>query len=150
MQLCAIEFARNVIGISDANSTEFNPNTKNPIIQQIVQNETSKMMRLGLQSIEIAINTKTIEVYNCLETKERHRNSYEFNSKYTHEFEQHGMIVGAHNKETNSIEALEIKEHPFFIAVQFHPEYISRPLRPHPLFLGFVKATKQQIFKGNK
>ena len=147
MQLTAIEFARDVLNYKDADSTEFNPSTKNPIIHILEeQNNITNMggtLRLGLYNCHIKKGTKTFEAYQKEDIQERHRHRYELNDKYIPELEKHGLIATGINPERKLVEILELTNHPFFISCQFHPEFLSRPTRPHPLFLGFIKAANK-------
>ncbi len=144
MQLCAIEFARNVLNISDATSLEFDVNAKNPIIAFLDnQYETihkGGTLRLGLYNCKVKENTKAYEAYNLTNIKERHRHRYEFNNEYLKLFEENGMVASGINPDKGLVEILELKEHPWFVACQFHPEFLSRPTRSHPLFQGFIDS----------
>ena len=145
MQLCAIEFARNVLGYKDATSIEFEENAKNPIIA-FLDNQSSTIakggtLRLGLYDCKVKQNTKAFSVYHEELIHERHRHRYEFNNDYLEEFEKHGMIASGINPEKNLVEILELKDHPWFVACQFHPEFLSRPNRSHPLFQGFIDSS---------
>lgn len=144
MQCAVIEFARNVLGLKDANSTEMNPATKNPVIDLL---ETQKKitnkggtMRLGSYPCNILEGTTAWEIYKQKEINERHRHRYEFNNEYLADFEKAGMIASGINPEGGLVEIVEIKDHPWFVGVQFHPEYKSTVANPHPLFVNFVKA----------
>ena len=144
MQCAAIEFARNVLKLENAHSTEMNPETPHPVID-LMENQkliTAKggTMRLGSYVCNITVNTKVHEAYHQLRITERHRHRYEFNNQYLSEFQEHGMIATGFNPERGLVEILELEEHPWFVGVQFHPEYKSRVTRPHPLFVGFVRA----------
>jgi len=145
MQLAAIEYAKNVLLIPDANSTEIDPTTTNPVISlQRGREEDENMggtLRLGLYGCDIKENTKAYEAYQSKFIKERHRHRYEFNNKYLESFEKSHMIISGFNSKYNLVEMVELNNHPWFVAVQFHPEFLSRPLRPHPLFKDFIKAT---------
>jgi CTP synthase len=148
MQLAVVEFARNVCGLKGANSTEFVQKTKHPIInvmpeQKVLLKEKKYggTMRLGNYKCQIRKGTKSYFAYSKKEVVfERHRHRYEFNNKYREILEKKGMIVAGINPERNLVEIIELKNHPFFVASQFHPEFKSRPLNPHPLFKGFIKA----------
>ena len=144
MQLSLIEFARDVLGYKDANSTEFDENTTHPIIDYLPeQYKGIKMggtMRLGDYDCELTEGTKTYDLYQSKFIKERHRHRYEFNSKFKQDFIDNGVVFSGINPQTHLCEIIELKDHPYFIACQFHPEFQSRPLKPHPLFDGFVKA----------
>lgn len=145
MQIAVIEFARNVCGIKDASSREFIENCPNPVIdlmadQKMIVN-MGGTLRLGNYECTLEKNTLASAIYNTDKILERHRHRYEFNNKYKEILEQKGMIFSGINEPSNLAEIIEIKDHPFFIASQFHPEFKSRPTRPHPLFHAFVKAS---------
>lgn len=155
MQLAAIEFARNVCGYKDAHTTEINPETKHPVIglmseqkDKLASQNLGGTMRLGSWDFKARANTLFAQAYKTLAGSERHRHRYEFNNAYRKPFEKNGMLVCATTKDNKLVESLEIKDHPFFIGVQFHPELKSRPLRPHPLFLSYLKAVSD--FKKTK
>lgn len=141
MQLATIEFARNVLGISDADSTELCENTTNPIIDYLPDQYTGinlgGTLRLGAYDC-FKENTKAFEAYKQTVIKERHRHRYEFNNKYLDRIQNAGMIVSGINPETGLVEIVELKNHPWFIACQFHPEFSSRPNRAHALFSEFI------------
>ncbi len=144
MQCSVIEFSRNVLGISDANSREMDSDTKNPVID-IMQEQKSIVnmghtMRLGSYPCRLDEKSKLFELYGTAEISERHRHRYEFNNKYMDDFKKHGMIMAGVNPNTNLVEAVELITHPWFVAVQYHPEYKSTVANPHPLFVGFVAA----------
>ena len=147
MQLAVVEFARNVCGLKGANSTEFQPNTPHPVIdllpeQKIFLKEKKYggTMRLGAFKCKIKPNTLSFRAYKCSEVSERHRHRYELNNKFRKLLEQKGMVAAGINPEKNLVEIIELKNHPFFVGTQFHPEFKSRPLKPHPLFKAFIKA----------
>lgn len=144
MQLSLIEIARDVLGYEDANSTEFDINTNHKIIDYLPdQYEGIKLggtMRLGEYECKILKNTLAYSLYGKDLVGERHRHRYEFNNDYKAEFEKNGVIFSGINPQTNLCEMIELKNHPYFIACQFHPEFLSRPLQPHPLFAGLIKA----------
>jgi CTP synthase len=144
MQCAVIEFARNVLGLKDANSTEMDPKTTNPVIDLLAAQKkiTNKggTMRLGSYPCNIKEGTKAWTTYKHKEINERHRHRYEFNNDYLADFEKAGMIASGINPEGNLVEIIEIKDHPWFLGVQFHPEYKSTVANPHPLFVNFVKA----------
>ncbi len=145
MQCAVIEFARNVLHHKDAHSSEMKPETKNPVIylmeeQKNVSNKGGTM-RLGAYACEIKKDTLASEIYNRKEIQERHRHRYEFNNSYKAEFEKNGMIASGINPTNNLVEIVEIPNHPWFVGVQFHPEYKSTVENPHPIFVSFVKAT---------
>ena len=147
MQLAVVEFARNVCRLKNAHTTEIDPKTKYPVIdlmpeQKInIQNKQyGGTMRLGAYRCHLVKNTQSRQAYKCQEIFERHRHRYEFNNDFRDILEEKGMIVAGFNPEKNLVEIIELKNHPFFVASQFHPEFKSRPLRPHPLFKEFVKV----------
>ena len=144
MQMAVIEFSRNVLGIIDADSTEMNPNTKNPVIDLMEEQKsiTDKggTMRLGAWACDLKMGSKVRDIYKAESIKERHRHRYEFNSDYITQIEAAGMLTTGINPETNLVEIVEIPEHPWFVGVQYHPEYRSTVANPHPLFVAFVKA----------
>ena len=145
MQLACIEFARNVCHMENANSTEFDERTKQPIIDLMVeQKEIINMggtLRLGNYNCQIKKKTLAYELYQTQDIKERHRHRYEFNNSYKEVLEKNGLVFSGINKEANLVEIIEYPNHPFFIACQFHPEFKSRPTKPHPLFVGFIKSS---------
>jgi len=144
MQCAVIEFARNVIGLKDAHSSEMNPNTIHPVIDLLESQKKVRRkggtMRLGSYPCGISPNTKAFEIYNTEVIKERHRHRYEFNNDYLADFENAGMNASGFNPEQGLVEIVEIKSHPWFVGVQYHPEYKSTVAKPHPLFVSFVKA----------
>jgi len=152
MQMAAIEFARNVLGYSDANSAEVDPKTKHPVIhimpgqeKLIKEKGYGGTIRLGGWPCKIKPGTHLHEAYKAKDPKadvvsERHRHRYEFNNKFRKEMEKKGLTVAGTSPDDKIVEAIEITDHPFFIGTQFHPEYISRPLDPHPLFVEFIKV----------
>lgn len=144
MQLALIEYARNVLNFEDADSTEFNPKTTHKIIDylpnQYIGINLGGTMRLGDYECSLLKGSKAFNLYKNDLIHERHRHRYEFNNLYKENFAQNGMIFSGINPQTNLCEVVELKDHPFFMASQFHPEFTSRPLTPNPLFLGFIKA----------
>jgi CTP synthase len=144
MQMAVIEFARNVIGLSDANSTEMMPNTTHPVIDLMESQKsiTKKggTMRLGAWDCKISSDSIASKVYGTHTIKERHRHRYEFNNNYKAEIEAAGMIATGLNPETGLVEIIEVPNHPWFVGVQYHPEYKSTVANPHPLFVAFVRA----------
>ncbi len=145
MQLAVIEFAQNVLKLEDATSTEFDPTCKNPVIDLMAdQKSVSNMggtLRLGNYECTLVPNTLASKIYKEEKILERHRHRYEFNNKYKEQLEAKGMIFSGINEANNLVEIIELKDHPHFIASQFHPEFKSRPTRPHPLFDSFIKAS---------
>lgn len=144
MQCMAIEFARNVLGYADANSVEMNEKTTHNIIDLMEEQKSitdmGGTMRLGAYECLVKKGTKAYEAYQTEHIRERHRHRYEFNNNYRGEFEQHGMICSGINPESDLVEIIEIPANKWYIGVQFHPEYSSTVLHPHPLFLSFIKA----------
>lgn len=144
MQCAVIEFARNVLGMNGAHSTEMNPGTPFPVIDILEEQKkiTNKggTMRLGSYPCHISSGTLAEQVYKTNSITERHRHRYEFNNEYLGEYEKAGMIASGINPEGGLVEVVEIPSHPFFMGVQFHPEYKSTVANPHPLFVSFVKA----------
>ena len=145
MQLAVIEFARNVCGLEDANSTEFDFNTKDPIIDLMADQKSIVNMggtlRLGNYECTIKKDTLAYKDYNSTKILERHRHRYEFNNKYKELLEENGMVFSGINENANLVEIIELPKLKHFIACQFHPEFKSRPLRPAPLFDSFIKAS---------
>jgi len=142
MQMAVIEFARNVLKISDANSTEMNPDTQNPVIsimenQKNVENKGGTM-RLGAWKCTITENTLAHKIYGTTQIMERHRHRYEYNSNYAEKLQAAGLINSGINPETGLVEIIELPTHPFFIGVQYHPEYKSTVAKAHPIFVNFV------------
>lgn len=148
MQLAVVEFARNVLGWKEANSTEFNPATPYPVIdlmaEQKDQNKLGGTMRLGRYEATLKPGTLAYQAYGKETIAERHRHRYEFNNKYREELAAHGMVFSGTWPEGELVEIIEIPDHPWFVATQFHPEFLSRPYRPHPLFREFVGAAIRQ------
>ena len=144
MQMATIEFSRNVLGLAQANSSEMDPETPHPVIDimeaQKKVTEKGGTMRLGSWKCDLLENTKIASVYNTTSIMERHRHRYEFNNAYTTQLENAGMKATGFNPETGLVEVIEIPSHPWFVGVQYHPEYKSTVANPHPLFLAFVKA----------
>ena len=144
MQCAVIEFARNVLGITDACSTEMERETENPVIDLMEDQKkiTAKggTMRLGAYPCDIRPDTLTHEVYGRARIAERHRHRYEFNNAYLAQFEAAGMVAAGVNPDTRLVEIMELRDHPWFIGTQFHPELKSTVMNPHPLFVGFVRA----------
>jgi len=146
MQMAVIEFARNVLGIKDAHSTEMNPETPNPVIDLMEAQKkiTAKggTMRLGAYPCSIADGTLANRIYEATSISERHRHRWEFNNAYLDQFEAEGMIASGKNPESNLVEIVELTNHPFFVGVQYHPELKSTVENPHPVFVHFIKASK--------
>ncbi|HMV09647.1 MAG TPA: CTP synthase [Cyclobacteriaceae bacterium] len=144
MQCAVIEFSRNVLGL-EASSTELNPKTKNPVIDLMEEQKkiTAKggTMRLGAYTCKLKKGSKAHHIYGESTIQERHRHRYEFNNKYLEAIEEAGMKAVGTNPESNLVEIVELKEHPWFVGVQFHPELRSTVMNPHPLFVKFVEAS---------
>ena len=144
MQMAVVEFARDILGLKDANSAELDKNTKNPVIhimeEQKKVNKKGGTMRLGAYPCIIKEGSLANKVYGKKEISERHRHRYEFNNDYREKLEEAGLTVSGTSPDGNLVEIVEIKDHPYFIAGQFHPELKSRPNRPAPLFVGLIKA----------
>ena len=144
MQMCVVEFARNVLGYADASSTEKDPDTTHPVICMMEEQKKTTIkggtMRLGAYACTLKEGSLAASLYGSLSIRERHRHRYEFNSEYLDEFEKNGMMATGRNPETGLVEIVELPSHPFFIGSQFHPEYKSTPENPHPLFKGLVDA----------
>jgi CTP synthase len=145
MQCAVIEFARNVLHMEGAHSTEMDPDTPHPVIDlmedQVQISDKGGTMRLGSYPCRLRVDTLTYQAYNIQEITERHRHRYEFNNKYLQDYEKAGMIPAGINPKDNLVEIIELVDHPWFIGVQFHPEYRSTVENPHPLFFSFVKAS---------
>jgi CTP synthase len=146
MQMAVIEFARNVLGLKEAHSTEMDPNTPDPVIDLMDEqkNITAKgaTMRLGSYPCDLKEGTLAYKIYNKSSISERHRHRWEFNNKYLDRFENAGMIASGKNPGTNLVEIIELPRHPFFIGVQYHPELKSTVENPQPIFVHFIKAAK--------
>jgi CTP synthase len=144
MQCAVIEFARHVCGLKDANSTEFKAKNKNPVICLLEEQEKvtnlGGTMRLGAYPCRLKKDTLASRLYRKSQIEERHRHRFEFNNKYRAALEKKGMVFSGIFPKGNLVEIIELKNHPFFIAVQFHPEFRSKPDQPHPLFKGFIRA----------
>ncbi len=144
MQVAVIEYSRNVLGLENANSTEMDPNTPYPVIalmeEQKKVDQMGGTMRLGSYACDLKKSSKAFAAYGKAKIQERHRHRYEFNNSYLEEIESKGMIASGKNPETGLVEIIEIKNHPWFVGVQFHPEYKSTVLNPQPLFVKFIQA----------
>jgi CTP synthase len=144
MQMAVIEYARTVLGLADANSTEMNPDTKNPVIDLMESQKTitdkGGTMRLGSWKCNIKEGTLAHQIYGKTQIEERHRHRYEYNNTYATQLESAGLISSGINPDTGLVEIIELKNHPFFIGVQYHPEYKSTVANPQPIFVSFVAA----------
>ena len=152
MQVMCVEFARNVLGHEDANSTEFDRSTKYPVIDLMLEQraitDMGGTMRLGLYPCVLQPGTKAAAAYGEAEVEERHRHRWEFNNNYRDEFQKAGMTFSGISPDGMLVEISELKDHPYMVGSQFHPEFLSRPMRPHPLFVGLIKAAKERSEKG--
>ncbi|MEO0056003.1 MAG: synthetase, partial [Verrucomicrobiota bacterium] len=150
LQIAVIEFCRNVLKLKDANSTEFDPNSPHPVINMMEEQkkiiDKGATMRLGSYECALTPGSKAHKAYKADSIRERHRHRYEVNNAYVGQIQRAGMLVSGVNPRRNLVEIVELKDHPFFLAVQFHPEFQSKPLQPHPLFAAFVAAA----LKGGK
>ena len=149
MQIATIEFARNVLKLAKAHSTEFDAATPHPVIAMLDdQKRVTKKggtMRLGAQPCQLTVGSQAGKLYGSFVIHERHRHRYEFNNAYREKFEKAGFVFSGLSPDGKLVEVIELKEHPFFIASQFHPEFLSKPHQPHPLFKGFIAAAHQRI-----
>ncbi|MEM0970676.1 MAG: CTP synthetase, partial [Verrucomicrobiota bacterium] len=144
MQIATIEYARNVCQLKYAHSTEFDPNTPHPVVC-LLEEQTEIIglgatMRLGSYETRLRKGTKAFEIYKSATIRERHRHRYEFNQSYRKQLEDAGLVVSGVHGEHDLAEVVEIPDHPFYMATQFHPEFLSKPNRPHPLFDALIKA----------
>jgi CTP synthase len=150
MQMAVAEFARNVTGLEGANSTEFDTATAHPVIHLMEEQKNvagkGGTMRLGAYPCRLVEGTRAAQAYGCLEISERHRHRYEFNNAFRDRLKEKGLILSGMSPDGELVEMIEFKEHPYFVACQFHPEFKSRPTVPHPLFTSFVEAA----LKNNK
>ncbi len=144
MQVATIEFARNAGGITDANSTEFDKNAKEPVISLLEEQRGVKTMgasmRLGTWPTKIAKGTLAEKIYGSTEVMERHRHRYEFNMKYRDQMNEKGFVISGTSPDGTLAELIELRDHPYFVGCQYHPEFQSKPNKPHPLFKGFIQA----------
>jgi CTP synthase len=151
MQVMCVEFARNVLDMEDANSSEFDRATDHPVIDLMLdQRSITDMggtMRLGLYPCQLQKGTKAAAAYGVSQVDERHRHRFEFNNAYRAQFEKKGMIFSGLSPDGKLVEIAELADHPYMVGSQFHPEFLSRPMTPHPLFMGLVKAAKERAKK---
>jgi CTP synthase len=144
MQIATIEFARHVLKLAQAHSTEFDANTPHPVIALLDEQRNvirkGGTMRLGAQPCRLMPGSKAAKLYGAATVNERHRHRYEFNNTYRPAFEKAGFVFGGTSPDGKLVELIELKNHPFFMASQFHPEFRSKPHQPHPLFRGFIAA----------
>jgi CTP synthase len=153
MQLMVVEFARDVLGWENANSTEFDRSTPYPVIDLMLKQrgitDMGGTMRLGLYPCVLQPETKAAEAYGIPHVEERHRHRFELNNTYREQLAQAGMVFSGISPDGKLVEIAEIKDHPYMVGSQFHPEFLSRPNRPHPLFLAFVKSAKESSKKSS-
>jgi CTP synthase len=149
MQIATIEFARHVLGLENAHSTELDPETPHPVIALLDDQRqvTAKggTMRLGSQPCQLAIGTKAAHLYGAFLVHERHRHRYEFNHEYREQFEKAGFTISGASPDGKLVELIELTDHPFYMACQYHPEFHSKPHQPHPLFRGFIAAVHNHL-----
>jgi CTP synthase len=147
MQAAVIEYARNVLGWNDANTTEVNPKSEKPVIalmdEQMHITDMGGTMRLGAQKCTLEEGSMAYKAYGEATITERHRHRYEFNNEYKEELVAAGLKASGVNPDSGLVEVVEVEDHPFFVGVQYHPEYKSTVLNPHPLFVSFVKAADE-------
>ncbi len=163
MQLAVVEFARNELGLAQANSVEMNEKTSDPVIylikewfdyrtnQMQIRDENSDLggtLRLGAYPCVLKEDTNSFRAYGEEQISERHRHRYEFNNDYRQQFEENGLVVSGASPDNNLVEIIEIKDHPWFLGCQFHPEFKSKPMKPHPLFRDFISAALKQKKNG--
>jgi CTP synthase len=155
LQCAVIEFARNVVGLKDANSTEFESNCPHPVVcmldEQYAIVEKGGTMRLGSYPCVLVEGSRAHKAYGSLIVHERHRHRYEFNNQYRHQFAANGLLVTGASPNGQLVEVIELRDHPWFVAVQCHPEFRSKPTKPHPLFAGFIQASlaRRETRKGD-
>ncbi len=154
MQIAVIDYARNVLGLEKANSTEFDSNTPHPVIHIMDDQKTvtdkGATMRLGACPCRLKAGSASRVAYDKEEVSERHRHRFEFNNQFRDELEAAGLMVAGVNPERDLVEIVEVKDHPWFVAVQFHPEFQSKPTKAHPLFAAFIEATLTRKLAGNE
>jgi CTP synthase len=154
MQCATIEFARNVLGLESANTSELDPATPHPVIHLMPDQENLHQlggtMRLGACECAVRPGTLAHKLYGAASVSERHRHRFEYNNAYRERFEQAGLVTSGVNPQRDLVEIVELERHPFFIGVQFHPEFQSKPLRPHPIFDGFVAAALAHARNGGR
>ena len=147
MQAAVVEYARNVCGITDATTTEYDPTAKNPVIalmeEQKRVNDKGGTMRLGAFDCTLAEGTRSLKAYAVRDIRERHRHRFELNNAYRTRLQEAGLVMAGTNPQLDLVEIVEIKDHPWFVGVQFHPEFKTAPLKPHPLFRDFIAAAVQ-------
>jgi CTP synthase len=148
LQIAVIEYARNVLKLAGANSTEFEANPTHPVINMMEEQkkiiDKGATMRLGSYECALTPGTKAAKAYGAESIRERHRHRYEVNNAYVGQLKRGGVVISGINPRRNLVEIIELKDHPWFVAVQFHPEFQSKPNRAHPLFAAFVAASLRQ------
>jgi CTP synthase len=155
MQAMSIEFARNVLGYTNANTTEIDPNTPHKVVDMMEDQKhvlnLGGSMRLGAYPCKLKKGSKAFQIYQKEEIRERHRHRYEFNNAFRADFEKAGMLCSGINEESDLVEIIELSDHKWYIGVQFHPEYSSTVIHPHPLFVSFVRAAiENRMSKGEQ
>ncbi len=157
MQMAIVEYARNICGLKNANTAEINPSTENPVVHvmdeqaaHLAEEKYGGTMRLGSYKCSLKKDTVAGRAYEQKTVSERHRHRYEVNNNYRKQLEEKGMVISGVNPERDLVEIVELPGHPFFVGVQFHPEFQSKPLKPHPLFREFVKASIKRIRDKNQ
>jgi CTP synthase len=147
MQMAVIEYSRSILGLTDANSTEMNDKTAHPVVNLMEEQKTitdkGGTMRLGAWKCDLKHDSLAHKIYGKETISERHRHRYEYNSNYVAQLQNAGLIASGVNPDTGLVEIIEIEDHPFFIGVQYHPEYKSTVANPHPIFVNFVAAAVQ-------
>ena len=148
MQMAVIEFARNVVGLERANSTEVDPASPHPVVDLMPDQrgvtDKGATMRLGAYPCVLKPGSRAAEAYGTTEISERHRHRWEVNNNYRDALERHGMVLSGLSPDSRLVEMIELPQHPYFVACQFHPEFKSRPSAPHPLFSRFIKAALER------
>jgi CTP synthase len=153
LHMAVIDVARNVLGLAGANSTEIDPNTPYPVIDLMPDQKDVEMggtMRLGLWPCRLLEGTKTAAAYGAPEVTERHRHRFEVNNAFRPRLADAGLIVSGASPDGNLAEIMEFRDHPFFVGTQFHPEFLSRPTNPHPLFRDFIGVAKETLPEGSQ
>jgi CTP synthase len=154
MQAAVVEYARSELGITDATTTEYDPNATSPVIalmeEQKLTNQKGGTMRLGAFDCTLKEGTKSQRAYGVQQISERHRHRFELNNAYRRQLEQAGLVMAGVNPKLDLVEIIEIPSHPWFVGVQYHPEFKTRPLQPHPLFRDFIAAAIEEQRKRTK